>query len=949
MKWIPGLLFLSLAAFGDVTPQEISTSAGRWNLELRPCPAIAVAGTLGSELDGAYRVAGALPVGSRWRVNTSPPALVDVASYRALVTCRERIFSSGFEVEGGELPLAEWSAVRGLGGGDVAINPLQPQLVLHLTNGTDDYLFSRHGRTASAAGDTPASTRIRPGLEMSEAFAFQAYEIERDPKTRATFWNLGGVSLHPRGKISFSIRNAINSTTKIGALDDLLTVAFDGQEAIVWACYAENTANGWRLPDLSDATRCAILSRGTVDEAGFQSEARDVFAGSFIEQTAAGLQVPVTPQRMRGLARGVAVENGGSPTTGARIVRPAETSSTASQSFAWTFTHDGNDSGAAEHIIFVHPIVRVRRAPGSPDTLNVAVRNAAGSYAAVPAGGFDFPAADTLISVALVYDSATTTAETFLDGVSQGTRTITGGLYAATSGTTSFYQNPSVGTLKVTWYAYRHSLDLMADEDVERFSMYGLPAADGLDFNVALEFNEGVGTRIADHAGQSPATLEGFSDADGAWTYSGTGEPASSLRRLPPVIGRPFAARGEILDAVFQVYTPGYVGEAREERAVYQDKARLPPEFSDDQTDVDFAADDSIAFDYFGKELALGQVISNSAGSNAGDLTIASRSAAFTPERGMEVTGSTPKDIWFVEESVVVETGVTTTLASDQTRWDDVTVLQAGMPAYRVTDQVSRDVASSGGETLAGVGSFDSDSVGKVFIENFGPEASATEADEAGANNSRDIGWRGEDGSMTALSVAPEIMRSSYSSDFAPSVVYRARNGDWHVRGFLKTPSSAVFSWGAADIFRAQEMAIRTRYQSVELRHSFNWSYSPGDASAGPSAAGADRLASALSREYSIVSAGDGEPRLPISFYGLGTRAQFVADSLLDIVTNGHPYKLILNAPRTLSEITTVVPFDVVEVTYSPDSYLAARKGCIVGYKLLPNGRAEVIVYFVGS
>jgi hypothetical protein len=539
-------------------------------------------------------------------------------------------FRLDFEtVEASVVWVSDGEVVAPMGGRDMSgVRPGQTYKVLHvagvlISDGvtTRDFLLS-DAFGHSGATDTPADIPYRGPLQRdSDWLSWTAYTRREGEGMgrRASFIDIGGVVNHI--VYSFSASSYVNPATKEGTLDDLRLYDFRRQPAVLYAIEPLAVGQTFTIDDLANGE---IVNRGTIQSASFTTGNNDRLVISYMEQTEDGLSVPTTPLLLNGLSRGVVVEDGA--TISISRADQAALRSTGDQTFQAIFARLGNDQTpfpASTYLPISGPIFQIQRRP-SASRIDAMLKNSAATFQTV--GTSPTCPASTIRSMTVAYDSATTTATLYVDGVASGSTVITGGIdAAAASAATVFSNNVSTGTGEYYHMAFRHwSRELSATEVAER-ALYAIQPNTESGLTAALEFSEALGTVVADATGNADGILTNFADADGAWAPSATGEPSAARTRLPAVIGRPFMARWAWLDAAFLYGTPGYEkSTGRSARFVALDYARINAPISQSSTSDFVSTGNLIRVDPgFNQEPAIGQEITFSAGPNAGAHVVA--------------------------------------------------------------------------------------------------------------------------------------------------------------------------------------------------------------------------------------------------------------------------------------------------------------------------------------
>jgi hypothetical protein len=786
----------------------------------------------------------------------------------------------------------------------------------------------------TASTDTPASVIIRPGLSPTVA------PVDWGVINTTGGWlDIGGVVRHSAYR--FTIENKEYRGDHTRPLDDLLSLDFEGEEAIWYACPADVSGAEPTYPDLAD---CTIIGRGTIDDASF---GKDVFTVTVTDQAQAGLDLDITPTQYRGLSRGVKVETAGGPSSGPRIVRPDHSAlrSQADQYFACGLSRGTGDAGSAEYTVVDSPIFRVRR-DASGDTLKAELKNLAGSWQTV--GTPPTWTASAFFGILVSYVLSTTTATLWVNGVSAGTTVITGGIFSASTATTRFYNAPTVGTMEITHWFFRHGSEALTDTTkIEDRSMYSFDIDADASVNCALEFVAGVGDSVSDWTGNASALLSGFADTDGAWVASDTGEPSMARTRPRAVVGRPFGALLDILDLSFQDYSPGYEGSGvsgRVVRFVAQNSGRLEAPVSVTKL-TDFVAANRQC-DITGGlgliEPSVGQSLNFAAGPNAGALVVSEM--LLDPLQGAQPL----QTVRMVLETTVVDdtssgawtgTGKYATTAGE-TFFD-------GWSKFRLSILPAGDLTAS---FNTNGGDDDANRLVGQALEHLAAETAAT-LENVKAISVEDVGYQVA-GDTPALQVIDALAKDTLSDDGdLPCCVFRTpATGAWTARGAQEAPASAAWTWVDDDIISAEPAPDFTVFKSVKVRYGRYYSFQGNEGSRMPTYAQRDRFSAAVAKEWREVRAGTGAPTLILdSAYLSADDAQARADAVLNLLQSGIPYTVNLKGPRSEAELAAE-PFDICDVTWTPNSFLAARKGNLVGLKVQgPAGAwaAVAVVVFI--
>jgi hypothetical protein len=921
---------------------------------------VVVSGELGSFLDGSYSVAGRerLPSGA-WRLHVAPPpAFTTSSAIQAVVEPVPLIFRDDFEAR----DLWRWSEVIGALWGGYRLNPHGLYWVLRVTDGTDKYLF---GTVAghSAAGDTPANTRIRPGLSFDLAADWKAYTVETDARKRAAFKYPGGLVSH--GTYSFTVQNRRDPTTRKGRLDDLLAVDFRNQEAELFACYPTHDGDHWRPSPLAGSL-CGVATRGKVTAAGFDGSAMETYSFSVRGQEAGHLGgVENTPVELTGLARGVKMEDGG-PAAGPEI-RRADTASlydhTTDQWLAWIFARPVDDASSAVYTVYDSPIWRLRR-DESNDAVDVeARRNSDGAWVKI---GDSVSAPNTdlgdAVGVLVNYDVGTTTATLYRDGAANGSATlISGGLYASGSGDLILYSNPSAGTSTWVWLAARQGQRLLDAAEIEDRCMFAFRPHGEASLTMALEFNQGLGSTIDDLGSEGvDAQLNNFADADGAWVETGFGEPGDAHFRPPVIIGRPYSLPLKPVGVTQRIYSGGFTETraiAGHYRAITSGGGRLTPTDGGGVRTCTFTAPNRIDGFPMEFEPATGaKYTASGTVSNNQQFTIAR--VLLDPRSGAALGPSIATGSVIVEEAVTTEAAVSTTWTSDSTdgweRWVPADV-NDGPATGNVSKLLLAQLKGDYHSPLAGLLSrrLGIRALAEEFLEDAGPTVATVSKFDLLSMTTDAYGWIGE-GDGDAEDSAHILARSTPATDGSPSAVGWSHGSisaasSPYLAGFQRSPASADWTWPEVQIESAEPRFDAARFVSVRVRYSPSWT-AQEDLVNSPAAAAEDAAVRESLVAWLDVQRGSGTPRLRIDTYLHDPDdAAAHADAMLDIVTNGRPYIVRLRSPRPLAEVTQILANDVADVTLSSDAYLSGgRKGCIVSYSLRRDGSATALVYFVG-
>lgn len=802
-------------------------------------------------------------------------------------------------------------------------------LVAYFTDSSsNDYLLSTvYGDSAST--DTPASEPYRPYLQPDTVVDWNVYDTSKG------WLDVGGVVKHK--EIVFQAANVRDGQTNIGPLDDMQGKTFAGEPFILYAIDPVPRADGVGITfdDLANGT---IIFRGTIRDSSFSGEARDTFSLTVREQTSQGLSVPSAARELPGLARGIAVETGG-PAPGPELRRLAVSNTTGDQWWSWYILRSSSTATGAAFDIFTSGLARVQYDP-STLKINVDLKNSAGSWQTVgSASSISLTAGNGFL---VNYDSATTTAELFVDGSSAGTTVITSGLNAAGSVDEVWGHTPASGNAVFTHFLYRRGTrELSSDEILDR-SNFGWVPVNESNLTASVEFVEGTGTEIMDSANASSGggisvKANNFASIATAWTESGTGEAAQAHTRPPVIVGRPFNAKLINVGVGYGWYSPGIevVGTPLKQfRYVAADGNRLTASQAGHTGTFTFNnTTKEVSGFSMAIEPSVGQVLNFSAGPNAGNHTI--DQIQIDPR-------ITPNSTGTVRLSVAP-----TTDAGRAGTWTTT-----GSPSW--TNKGSNSLASLiTAEVLTGATDHMSGGFNEVattrqlvaqYLVDHGPQSTPTVSNLSSSFDSEEYGWQGE-GNATAFNHTDDLAKKTSSSDNGPSVVFRNSTGTYEVKGFQTAPSSADFTWDERRIRSATEKKSRRKFTAVRSRYSINWN--PVERGLISSTELADPYSQESITKYREVVSGSGT-ELVLDIYHLDRQnAADFTSTLYDIVTTGVIYTIKLYGPITSAE-AALEPFDVADVTWSADSFLSSgRKGTVVAWRLHSNNSATAVVLFI--
>jgi hypothetical protein len=848
--------------------------------------------------------------------------------------------------------ISDGQRVAPMGGRDMTVRPGSTYKVLAITGTlisdgvTQKTFLLSDAFGSSGPGDTPANQPYLCCLRPGDWVSWVAYEKRQGDgigTKRAEWIDVGGMSKHRA--YNFTASAYVNPATKAGTLDELRLYDFRRGAAVLYAIEPLPSGQKFVIDTLANGK---IQNRGTIQDAGFTTGMRDEFSVTYMEQTQDGLSVPTTPVIQKGIGRGVRVEDGA--TTSLTRLDQAALRATTDQTYNWIFARMGDDAPggfpSATYTIFDSPLARLSRVASS-STVDTLLRDSTGTYQVV--GTSPTVAQFTIIGIMVSYDSATSTATLYVDGVASGSTVLSGGLYAsAGSQAATWFNRPTNGTGEFIHFEFRHwSKELTSDEAARKCS-YGIDPYSETSLTASVDFSVGLGDAASDATGNADVILTNFVDEDGAWEPSDTGEATDAWTRLPGVIGRPFMAVAQWTDVFFQRLTPGCeFSTGRGTRFVAFDNARLRAPISASGT-TDFVATGNIVRvdPFFGSEPAIGQTLNfSAAGPNAGAHEVSEVLAD-------PVSGLFPgtEGSFRVVDAVTDDPG----RSGSWTGSGDYFEVPAGagssglLPATGIdVTQVSRDPADSIGVGLATDGAADAaQRFGESLIERLGPQATPT-LTNVGAVSLDKFGWQG-DGEAPAVDHAPSIMKATPSTDYSPSVVFREADGDWVIKGFDRSPTVADLIIDDPRIKRASPLRLKGRFNSVRVRYGKSWTASE-DAGRRPTSAAGENFAGAAAKRWRSVTSGTGLPELIVeTFYLRREDAQQHADALLDIIQNGQPWEIELHPPRPFSELD-IEPFDVVDVTYQKGGggYLSVgRKGTIIAYTYRGDESARLVVLF---
>lgn len=836
-----------------------------------------------------------------------------------------------------------WSSVEGPGQQDVATEAQSRMaatsvkwfVVDHLigldSGGSEvDVLLSERIGGGSASTDTPASVPFRPVLRDPDPVDWEAI------RTASGWPDIGGVLKHAEYVVTANNRRL--RSTRVGPLDDLAALNFKDQAIVRYAVRKawNSSAKRWEPQSLANST---ILWKGTLSDGSFSGVDDNSFSYRIREQTTIGLAVTAAPERLRGLGGGVIPEDGGGPSSGARVSRPDHSGlrGTGDQWFAVGVVRFGSteDAGSAEYTWADSPLFRLRRDVTS-NLLKAELRNAAGTWQTVGTSPtFTFR---TYFGVLVNYDQSSTTAELWVNGVSAGSTVITSGLYAsAASAATTFYSNPSSGSMEFRIFFFRHGTRLLADAEIEDRSLYVFDFESEVSLDCALEFNERTGTEVGDFAQTQSASLVGFADANGAWVSSASGEAAQS-RSYPYVfLGQPFMAQALNLDLAFRVYTPGFEHPSgkRDIRSVVADGARLDATISTTKTTAWDAAVSTVSIAAPGMlvDPGLGQTLNFDSGTNVGNHVIT----------GMvedPITGDPATHVYQIAAGFAATESVSG-LWTGTGEWDPTSAVGTA-----ISSVPGATVATGATERMAfllATASSRTEKLVSAFLEFQGPKAAPTETNLAALDIDDDYGWQG-DGAAAASVHADTLARVTPSADYGPSVVWRNSSGTWQVTGSDLSPASATYTWDASRIASATVSALPGEYDAVRVLYAKAWSPLPDGAV--PQPALIDRLAREAAVEWREVTSGSGSKILTLETYFLKrVHAQSFADAIYSMLS-GALYAVDLNNPGVKPAEAAMAPLTVVDVTWPGGDLAAGAKGIVAAWKVNPDKSARALVFF---
>lgn len=849
------------------------------------------------------------------------------------------IFAEDFEM-GYLSTLRGWEIIGGLPMSDPHVLRLDHWYpVIHLTDGTDDYLFSTV-QGDSGSGDTPANTPYFPLLEAGKLASWRVFENE-------SWLDVGGVVKYK--EVTFTALNNRDPVTHVGPLDDLQGAAIEGEEMIIWLVDPINDTSGLGLTvdDLSNGTKHSVY---TVTSASFTSPARDVFTWTAREQTANGLASLTVPYVYRGLGTCIEIEHGGpAPNPEGRRADNSALYGTGSQWFSWIFAFTATDITSSSYVFWDSPIARLVRDPSiGVDTVVPQLRNNSGGGTWQNVGtAFDIDLFNTVRKVygfLVNYNSSTNVAELFVNNVSQGTTTITSGIYASGSGDAIWHNNASASSTKVAWFAARHGQRLLDSTEIEARSMYGwtldMIAAES-NLTMAIEFVEGTGTLALDFSHLAGATstnveFNNFANIEAAWKESDTGVATMRFTRPNGLLGRPAYAPLQNVGSNFGHYSAGYSADPSERdfRFVAADGGRLHPEDAGGSATCTFtAATKTITGFPVDIEPAPGKQYTFSAGPNTGNLTI---ERVYVDPR----TASSDTATVVVQEALTDDTARAGTWSTvGTTQWDEINSgrWDIGVRMLVEVSSGATDKLSSGFDTNAGTSKF-ADLF--LFLLGFGASATQENLDSIGPN---DYGWLFS-GTSSALPSAEFAAKSTLSTDSAPSIVLREPDGTWKTKGLLTSPSTADFTWPEHRIESATAMIRKANFDRVRVRYARNWDPVPS----GSVPSGSDLMLSDIVSEWREATSGSGLNELIVeSPLLLEEDAQAQADEIHSIITTARPYTVILYGPITRAE-AAAEPGDVVDITWPANTLLASgKKGILLSWDVdaIDNSAVGVVLF----
>lgn len=811
---------------------------------------------------------------------------------------------------------------------------------------TKDVLFSNVDGWFTAVGDTPANTGVFGGLQVKRATMNRWTCIDT-----SEFLDIGGVVKIDR--TTYSVNNKRNPGTKTRPLDTLEGYAWRGELAELWIGYPTwSTANErWEVPAFSTFTR---LWTGEIRS---QSASGNNMQFSVKQQIDVDMEFPITPVVWPGLGGKLTLEklSGDAP-----VVERADHSALRAlgdQTYSVMAGPVSTPSGSASSYIITTPLFRIviDETGGTNGHMIARLLNNSSAFQDV-GNAVEVPTAGKRKTLMVTYNLSTTLASLFVDGVADGTTTITGGLDSgAASGATKIRSWNAFSTEWGIYFARHLDEELTDTEDIGNFSLYGLASGDGIRCTMALEFSDrlsvgglnstGVVTDFAATGGIA-AEIKNHTDIDASWGSAYLGEAAMARTRPAAIIQDPYHVPLEPADLAFGYYTAGYEGDliVRSYRHITNHGVRLKPEFSTSAT-PDFTAGinqidnpiDSV------KELAARQVVSFTGGTaNNGNKTVAV--TMLDPVVGSEPSyRSTPTDMSIiVEETLTTETGVGYTAASVTPDWDDV-------PSVLNHDFVSRMrfvEVTTATEKLAGSLSQNSvtnfSNIAEYSYENLGPERTVVTKTSIETAAEPLAGWRAL-GTAKAGDVMSMLAKNTLSTDGGPSAVFTKPNGDPAITGSLLSPASQDWTWIEDDIDDIEEVTpVRTVYQLV-IRYAK--SHSPADVQSNATLAQQDEFFQQSAQEWREVTAGSGNAQAIVETSFLRNQDAKAWGGVLFDWQDARLFRIRLYGPHPAAALL-LEPFHVANVTHSRYALLAAARGLIVGAKIMGNAAIEVTCVF---
>lgn len=805
---------------------------------------------------------------------------------------------------------------------------------------THDVLFSNVDGWFTAVSDTPSATGVIGGLETPRSQVMNGWVC----LDTSRYIDPGGLVKVDR--LLYRVRNP-RQPDGSRPLDDLNDYDWKQQLAELWIgypVYSPGGADVYSVPTFANFTR---LFKGEVKN---QARASDHLTFEVRTQIDIDMSKPLVPVVWLGLGGKIKLEKkaGDAPV----VERPAATElvATTDQTYMAMLEPETTPSGSADEILIQTPLFRVRcNESGGVGNghlecyllNNSSVWQQVGNGVEVPLAVGAGQSDTTLARKALVvaYNSSTNLASLFVNGVADGTTTITGGLDSSASSTAATMKTPN--NLSNAWYLwhFRHMDELLTDTtEIANLSMYGIPSGSESRFTMLLEFVDRFGTAVTDFAtGGHAATIKNHTSADDSWESTYTGESSMAFTRPAAKINNPFQMRLSVVDAAYSYYQAGWEGldNTRKWRNVTEDGVRLQPTLSvNARAGIVFDGNNEQINDIDALEPKAGADItfSNGIGNNNDTFTVSIVAAEpLTGRTGCRViTDGTP--------AVSTESGVDYDVDYVSPEFTDLAVTKefnAKMKFLKVTKATTGALAASNITT-------DTIAIEKL-AQYFGPQKTVTSDGVLNSGSDNRTGWQEMDGAQPIGPVYHKILKGIRATDDSPCVAFTKPDGSITARGLEQAPSTADWKFTEGDFADIEELA--TKNEDYTFLIKYGRAFTDIESLAGQSSK--DALFQQATRIWRVYRVGSGSEDLEVEtplLYGKG--AEDYGTALLNW-QSARIFRGTILGPETEAGML-IEPGQIVDVTHSNYPLLEnGKKGTIAGCRILGDASLVLKMLFI--